>query len=270
MRLVTHSDGYSAKVGLESDGIVQETGLDPLEAVSNLADSGARGLAFKSLGRPSHRLSELSLLAPIPRPGKVIGIGMNYADHCREQGIDQPTKPVVFAKFTTSIIGPNAAIWWPAMVTRQVDWEVELAVVIGVGACVAGYTIANDITARDLRVADGQFVRCKSLDSFCPMGPALVTAEGIGDAGRLNIWLDRNGKREQTSNTSNLIFGVAALIRFCGDCFTLEPGDVILTGTPPGVGTFRKPPEYLAAGDIVEAGIEKIGVLRNPVEGARH
>lgn len=269
MRLVTFADGSAARVGIELEGTVRDTGLGPIEVLAELAEPRLRERLERSAGRPVYRLEELRVLAPVPRPGKVIGIGMNYVDHCREQGIEPPTQPLIFAKFATSVIGTSDPIWWPVGLTDQVDWEVELAVVLGNNEQVAGYTVANDVSARDLQFGDGQFVRSKSLNSFCPMGPVMVTADELGDPGRLQIWLDRNGRREQDSNTANLVFGVRQLVEFCARCFTLEPGDVILTGTPPGVGTFRKPPEYLRAGDVIVAGIERIGLLRNPVEGAR-
>jgi 2-keto-4-pentenoate hydratase/2-oxohepta-3-ene-1,7-dioic acid hydratase in catechol pathway len=217
-------------------------------------------------------MDEVTITAPVPRPGKIIAIGMNYRDHCAEQGIEPPLEPLVFAKFPSSVIGPDVAVAWPADV-GHVDWEVELAVVVGVGprgdAEVAGFTIANDVSARDLQARDGQFVRAKSIDTFCPMGPVLVTPDELPDPLHVALSLEVNGVAMQHSNTDQLLFGVPELMSFCRHYFNLEPGDVILTGTPPGVGAFRKPPIYLAPGDVMVARIEGIGELRTPVSGPR-
>jgi 2-keto-4-pentenoate hydratase/2-oxohepta-3-ene-1,7-dioic acid hydratase in catechol pathway len=203
----------------------------------------------------------------------VIAIGMNYRDHCLEQGIEPPVEPQVFAKLPSSIIGPDVPVSWPADVV-DVDWEVELAVVIGSPDAagrptVAGYTIANDVSARDLQFRDVQFVRGKSIDTFCPMGPWLVTPDDLPDPLHVALSMHVNGIEMQGSNTNQLLFDVPTLLSFCAHYFTLEPGDIILTGTPPGVGVFRKPPVYLAAGDTMVATIEGIGQLRNPVTGER-
>ena len=224
-------------------------------------------------GVPSIGLEDARFLAPVLRPSKVIAIGMNYRDHCLEQGIQPPVEPLVFAKFPSSIIGPDAPVSWPAGV-MNVDWEVELAVVVGPrdaagGPTIAGYTVANDVSARDLQARDVQFVRAKSIDTFCPMGPWLVTPDDLPDPVHLALSMHVNGVVMQQSNTDQLLFDVPTLMSFCAHHFTLEPGDVILTGTPPGVGVFRKPPVYLVAGDTMVAAIEGIGRLRNPVAGER-
>jgi 2-keto-4-pentenoate hydratase/2-oxohepta-3-ene-1,7-dioic acid hydratase in catechol pathway len=208
----------------------------------------------------------------IQRPGKIVAIGLNYMDHVRESGAEAPKRPLVFAKFPTSVIGPNEPIKIPRGVTQRVDWEVELAVVIGEQArnvsadealgFVQGYTIGNDVSARDLQFADGQWVRAKSLDTFCPLGPELVQIE---DPQNLKLTTRVNGEVMQDSNTSEMIFGVAELISFCSHSFTLEAGDVILTGTPWGCGEFMDPKRSLKGGDVVECEIEGVGVLRNPV-----
>jgi 5-carboxymethyl-2-hydroxymuconate isomerase len=213
-------------------------------------------------------------LAPVV-PGKVVAIGLNYLDHIRECGLDQPTKPLVFAKFPTSVIGDGDAIRLPLGVTERVDWEVELAAVIGTRAHdvavedaldhVYGYTVANDVSARDLQQADGQWVRAKSLDTFCPLGPVLVTADEIPDPQALHLTCRVNGEVVQDATTDLMVFGVAELISFCSHSFTLEPGDVLLTGTPWGCGEFMDPRRSLAPGDVVECEIDGIGVLRNPV-----
>jgi 2-keto-4-pentenoate hydratase/2-oxohepta-3-ene-1,7-dioic acid hydratase in catechol pathway len=208
----------------------------------------------------------------IERPGKIVAIGLNYMDHVRESGAEAPMKPLVFAKFPTAVIGPDEPIKIPRAVTQRVDWEVELAVVIGEQArnvpqdealgVVQGYTIGNDVSARDLQFADGQWVRAKSLDTFCPLYNELVQIE---DPQSLKLTTRVNGEVMQDSNTSEMIFGVAELISFCSQAFTLEPGDVILTGTPWGCGEFMDPKRSLNDGDVVECEIEGIGVLRNPV-----
>jgi 2-keto-4-pentenoate hydratase/2-oxohepta-3-ene-1,7-dioic acid hydratase in catechol pathway len=214
------------------------------------------------------------MLAPL-RPGKVVAIGLNYLDHIREAGLEPPQRPPVFAKFTTSVIGDGDEIRVDRAVTQRVDWEVELAVVIGRTASrvseaqalshIFGYTVANDVSARDVQFADGQWVRGKSLDTFCPLGPAIVTAEEIGDPQGLALSTRVNGEVVQDSNTREMLFGVARLIEFCSHSFTLEPGDVIVTGTPWGCGEFMSPARSLADGDVVEVEVEGIGRLRNPV-----
>jgi 5-carboxymethyl-2-hydroxymuconate isomerase len=213
-------------------------------------------------------------LAPVV-PGKVVAIGLNYLDHIRESGQPAPERPLVFAKFPSSVIGADEPIRLPLDVTERVDWEVELAVVIGRRAHrvapadaldhVYGYTVANDVSARDLQFADGQWVRAKSLDSFCPIGPVLVTADEIPDPQRLRLVCRVNGEVVQDAGTDLMVFGVAELISFCSHSFTLEPGDVLLTGTPWGCGEFMEPRRSLAPGDVVECEISGIGTLRNPV-----
>ncbi len=219
-------------------------------------------------------VQEVRLLNPLGRPGKIVAIGLNYLDHCRETGIDPPQKPLIFTKFSTSVLDPFGEITWSTGLTNQVDFEAELAVVIGrparrvaaetAMAHVFGYTAANDVSARDLQFGDGQWVRGKSLDTFCPLGPAVVTADEIPDPQRLRIRSRLNGAVMQDSCTDQLIFGVAELIAFASQAFTLEPGDVILTGTPPGVGLGRTPPLYLRDGDVIEVEIEQIGRIANP------
>jgi 2-keto-4-pentenoate hydratase/2-oxohepta-3-ene-1,7-dioic acid hydratase in catechol pathway len=221
-------------------------------------------------------LSAVRLLAPVPRPGKVVCIGLNYRDHARESGMAIPERPVVFSKFSTSVIGPERPVVTPA-ISAQVDYEAELAVVIGRCARrvpkesaldhVLGYTNFNDVSARDLQFADSQWQRGKSCDTFGPMGPYLVTADEVKDPHRLAIRLRLNGQTMQDSNTDQLIFGIAELIAFLTESITLEPGDVIATGTPPGVGFARKPPVFLKPGDVMEVEVEGLGVLRNPVSG---
>jgi 2-keto-4-pentenoate hydratase/2-oxohepta-3-ene-1,7-dioic acid hydratase in catechol pathway len=234
-------------------------------------------------GLPSYRarangraigLDGLRLLAPLERPSKIIAVGLNYRDHAAESHEPLPTRPLLFAKLPSSIIGDHDPICLPSQ-SDQVDWEVELGVVIGrrarrvsqadALAHVGGYTIVNDVSARDLQTSDGQWMRAKSFDTFTPMGPWITTTDELGDASGLGIRLWVNGQLKQSGNTSDLVFGVAALVSFCSQAFTLEPGDVISSGTPSGVGNARKPPEYLHEGDALVLEIDGIGRLHNTV-----
>ena len=213
-------------------------------------------------------------MLPIERPGKIICVGLNYKDHAEEQGVDLPTAPLLFAKFTTSLIGPGEAIVIPPLVT-QCDYEAELGVVIGATVrnvsrenaleAVAGYICANDVSARDLQFADKQWTRGKSPDTFCPVGPHLVPAAEVADPHNLRIRTLVNGEVLQDSSTSNLIFGLDEIISYISQTSTLEPGDLILTGTPAGVGVFRDPQRLLQPGDVVTIEIEGLGELTNPV-----
>ena len=222
-------------------------------------------------------LDAARLLPPIHNPVKVIGIGLNYMDHCREQHVEPPPHPILFAKFPTAIIGPDQEITWSEGLTVKVDYEAELGVVIGRRArnvsrdealdFVFGYTCVNDVSARDLQYGDRQWIRGKSQDTFCPIGPVIVTADEIPDPNLLGISCRINGRIFQESNTAEMIFDVPDLVAFITEGITLEPGDVIASGTPHGVGVFHDPPRFLKAGDTVEIEIEKIGVLRNPVKG---
>ncbi|MGQ0607461.1 MAG: fumarylacetoacetate hydrolase family protein [Chloroflexota bacterium] len=213
------------------------------------------------------------LAAPFANPRAVIAIGLNYHDHCREFGTPPPKEPIVFVKLPPSVVGPTAEICWDARVTSQVDWEAELAVIIGreakdvaiadVDDHIFGYTALNDVTARDVQRSEQQWVRAKSLDTFCPIGPVVVTRDEIDpdDGLRIQSWV--NGTAMQESSTAEMIFGVRELVSYLSRSFTLQPGDVIATGTPLGVGAFRTPPIFLADGDLVEVEIEGIGRLRN-------
>ena len=214
------------------------------------------------------------LQAPILRPQKLIGVGLNYRDHAEETKMELPKEPLLFAMYSNAITAPGRPIVIPAM-SRKIDYEAELAIVIGsrtrnVGPeealeHVAGYTIVNDVSARDLQRSDGQWLRAKSFDTFAPMGPCLATRSALRDGDGLDIELRLNGQTMQKSNTRNMIFKVPALVSHISKVMTLEAGDVISTGTPSGVGFTRKPPVYLQAGDVVEIEIEGIGMLRNPV-----
>jgi 5-carboxymethyl-2-hydroxymuconate isomerase len=248
---------------------------------------GGRSLSDLLSLAPSERDSALAagerapeaaiVLAPL-RPASIVAIGLNYLDHIRETGMDRPQRPLVFVKLRSSVIGPGDAVRIDSELTQQVDWEVELAAVIGRSASrvsvdealdhVFGYTVANDVSARDVQFSDGQWVRGKSLDTFCPLGPIVVTADEVGDPQRLGLRCRVNGETVQDSSTAEMLFGVAELISFCSHSFTLQPGDVLLTGTPWGCGAFMQPPRFLAPGDILETEVEGLGTLRNPVEAA--
>jgi 2-keto-4-pentenoate hydratase/2-oxohepta-3-ene-1,7-dioic acid hydratase in catechol pathway len=216
------------------------------------------------------------LTAPIPDPQKVICLGLNYRDHAIETNAPIPREPIVFSKYPTAIIGAGEPIVLPA-VSSEVDYEAELVIVIGKRgrhiseqaalAHVAGYTVGHDVSARDWQLKkDGkQWMIGKTFDTFAPTGPELVSADEVGDAQNLSIRLRLNGQTMQDSNTKQLIFGIASTVAYLSKVFTLESGDIIFTGTPPGVGMARKPPVWLKPGDVVEVEIERIGVLRNPV-----
>jgi 2-keto-4-pentenoate hydratase/2-oxohepta-3-ene-1,7-dioic acid hydratase in catechol pathway len=213
-------------------------------------------------------------MLPIERPQKIVCVGLNYRDHAEEQGADLPERPLLFAKWPNTLIGPGEPIVIPD-ITQRVDYEAELGVVIGSSArgvsvenaleTVAGYLCANDVTARDLQHGDGQWTRGKSLDTFCPVGPALVPAADVPDPQALGIRAILNGKVMQDSTTANMVFGVAEIVAFVSQAITLEPGDLILTGTPAGVGVFRDPPVLLAPGDEITVEIDGVGALTNPV-----
>ena len=214
------------------------------------------------------------LLAPVPRPGKLIEIGLNYRDHAKELGQELPKTPVVFTKFTTAIIAHGENIVLTDR-TSQPDYEAELAIVIGKTAkgvkaeawreYVFGYTVANDVTARDVQFSVSQWDMGKSFDTFGPIGPAIVSLDEVGDPHRLRIRLDIEGEVLQDSNTDQLIFDTGALIEYLSSMMTLEPGDIISTGTPPGVGMGRKPQRWLKPGETVSVEIEGIGRLSNPI-----
>ena len=219
-------------------------------------------------------LESVKLLSPIPDPSKVVAIGLNYMDHIREADIGVPELATMFCKYPSSIIGCGDEIRWSTGLTQQVDYEAELAVVIGKTAknvsevnaydYVAGYMNCNDVSARDLQFRPGdQWLRGKCLDSFCPLGPYLVTRDEISDPHQLSIKCELNGQSMQDSNTNEMIYRIPYLINYLSQAFTLLPGDVIATGTPHGVGAFRNPPVWLEHDDVVVVTIEGLGVLSN-------
>lgn len=250
-----------------------------------LADSGEQlaALAAAHEGRLAPEpgagvaLGEVVLLAPVPRPGKVICIGLNYRDHAEESGMAVPERPIYFAKFGSCVIGPGEPIPIPPGST-QTDYEAEFAFVVGrrarrVGVAAArahvlGYCCFHDVSARDFQFADGQWTRGKACDGFAPMGPWIATPDEVPDPHALGVRLRLNGATMQDSTTAQLVFGVDELLSYLSEHVTLEPGDVISTGTPPGVGFARKPPVFLKPGDVVEVEVDGLGVLRNPVVGS--
>jgi 2,4-diketo-3-deoxy-L-fuconate hydrolase len=219
-------------------------------------------------------LDSLGLRAPVPRPGKIFGVGLNYRDHAEETGQPVPEVPILFAKFANSVIGPGQPIVVPAA-TRRPDYEAELGVVIGSSARevsvdealghVAGYLCCNDVSARDLQTATSQWTRGKAIDTFLPCGPWLVTSDEVPDPQALGIRCMLNGEVMQDSSTEQMVFGVAELVSFISQACSLEPGDLIATGTPPGVGFARTPPVWLHDGDEVTVEIDGLGALTNPV-----
>ena len=280
-RVVDVHEGASA-AGEEPppDGMLAfvEEGAPALERAKRILETLSSNP--QELERCSKPLSEVRLLAPIPRPRRnVVCVGLNYAEHAAESQVTQgaPEDPVYFTKPPSTVIGPEASIPWHGHVSRRVDWEVELVVVIGRRGrdipedraleYVFGYTVGNDITARDLQRRHQQWYKGKGLDGFCPLGPWIVTSDELADPQDVRLRLRVNGETKQDASTGDMIFGVARLIAVLSLGMTLEPGDLMMTGTPSGVGFARKPPEYLQPGDVVEAEIDEIGLLRNVVAG---
>ena len=277
--LVTFSVKGAQRPGALKDGRVLELGgegdlMQIIEGGPAALDAVAEKIA--AWDGPDHALEAVTLHAPVARPPKIIGIGLNYIDHCREAALDVPKFPVVFTKYSTSVSGPYDDVVWHTNVCQEVDYEVELGVVIGRPAFqvdeqsalnyVFGYTTVNDVSARDLQLRPpGQWDLGKSLDTFCPYGPGIVTADKIPDPQALGLKLRVNGEEKQRSNTTNMVFGVANLIAFLSQGITLLPGDLIATGTPFGVGLGMKPPVYLNDGDVCEAEVEGIGIIRNRI-----
>jgi 2-keto-4-pentenoate hydratase/2-oxohepta-3-ene-1,7-dioic acid hydratase in catechol pathway len=284
MRLATIQTPAGPRAALLENGRyidLHATDVSLPPTVRSLLEAGPTALkaAQEAARRPeakSYPASGAKLLPPIPDPHKIVCLGRNYRDHAAETGSAVPTEPIIFSKYATALIGDGAAIVLPS-VSKEVDYEAELVFVIGKRGRnvkesdalghVAGYMVGHDVSARDwqLKKEGKQWMVGKTFDTFAPTGPALVTAGEVPDPHRLPIRLRLNGETMQDSNTSQMIFSVAAVVAYCSKVFTLEPGDLFFTGTPPGVGFARKPPVYLKGGDIVEIEIEGLGILRNPV-----
>lgn len=248
---------YNMRSFIEGEKLMYSVAQRALEKKSNIIKRGS-----------------VKILAPVTSCDKVLCIGMNYKDHCEEQNAPVPVEPVIFNKFPSCIIGPVDDLSYPKE-SKCLDWEVELVIVVGKEAknvqvsdameYVFGYTIANDLSARDWQLEPGknggQWTIGKAMDGFCPLGPAIVTPDELGDAHNLGLRCRVNGVTKQDSNTNQLVHKTQQIIAFITRFMTLKPGDLILTGTPPGVGCFRKPPEYLKVGDVVEVEVDKIGTV---------
>jgi 2-keto-4-pentenoate hydratase/2-oxohepta-3-ene-1,7-dioic acid hydratase in catechol pathway len=273
--------------GSDSDGT--RLGLRTDEGILDLTDSFVVADVGELLARPDlvARVAEargivldpaeIRITAPIRRPGKIICVGLNYHDHCREQGLEPPAYPMLFSKFANAVADPGAPVTRPRA-TEGLDLECELAIVIGrrasaigrdrAGDAIFGYTLLNDVTMRDLQREDRQWLRAKGSDGFAPMGPGVVTADELGDPGALRLRSFVNGEAWQDSSTAEMVFDVPTIVAFASQTITLEPGDVIATGTPAGVGHYQSPPRYLAGGDVMRCEIEGIGAIENPVVDA--
>lgn len=266
MKLMTFSHSGRTRIGILVDGEVYAASWT--EDIIGVIQRG-----IKPTRTSDHFAREEVTLLPPLVPGKIIGVGRNYAAHANELDDSSPEVPLLFAKLPSSVIGSGGVITWRESVTQQVDWEGELAVVIGRRAThvdendayryIYGYTIANDITARDLQSTDGQWIRAKGLNTFGPLGPCLVTRDEIPDPHNLTIKTAINGEEMQNASTSLMRFRVPQLVAYCSQFFTLAPGDVILTGTPPGGGRHSEPPRFLQDGDEITVSIDGIGELTN-------
>jgi 2-keto-4-pentenoate hydratase/2-oxohepta-3-ene-1,7-dioic acid hydratase in catechol pathway len=300
MRLLTYRDNDRTAVGVLKDGWVIDaaaacalvslpqppaTMRELIEAGPTVVEhlrrgAGEAGVRLKrdasglQAAGAAFREDDVRILAPV-LPSKIIAIGLNYAKHAAEGGREAPKVPLIFGKYPTTVIGPGDTIEYSTKITTQVDFEAELAVVIGRPAknvaeddalsYVFGYTCGNDVSARDLQKGDGQWTRAKGLDTFCPLGPAIVTADEVPDPQTLPIRSVLNGTVMQDSTTSDMIFSVKHLIAYASAAFTLLPGDIIMTGTPEGVGIWRDPPVLMQDGDRIRIEIDGIGAIENPV-----
>jgi 5-carboxymethyl-2-hydroxymuconate isomerase len=277
MKLVSYGPRGSEKPGLiDSAGQLRDLSsqVSDLRAEQITAELSARLASLDTENLPPVSGSP-RFGAPIPRPGNFIAVGLNFADHAAESGMAVPVEPVLFSKAPSCIVGPQDDVIVPQG-SKKLDWEVELAFVIGRRASyvseaqaldhVFGYLICNDVSERFWQLeGTGQWIKGKSAESFGPLGPWLLTADEIGDPQALDMWLDVNGQRMQTGNTKTMVFSVAELVSYISAKMVLEPGDLITTGTPPGVGSGKKPPVYLKPGDVMELGIEKLGQQRQRV-----
>ncbi len=254
---------YVRPASSNSPSLVEALGLGPVLLADLYASSGGR-----------IPIAEVTLHAPVDKPSKVICIGLNYADHARESGMAIPERPLVFCKFPSSIVGPYDDVELPPE-SKKVDWEAELVVVMGRSALrvtaeqsvshIGGFMVANDVSARDVQADDGQFVRAKSFTSFCPVGPWVTTLDEVEDYSNLSVQLRVNGALMQNGNTSDLIANVSEIVSFCSQISMLEAGDIILTGTPAGVGAGMNPQQFLQEGDLMETTISGLGSLRNKI-----
>ena len=272
MKLLRHGPSGQERPGvLDAEGKIRDLSgrIDDIDG-DKLSPASLKELAALDLSMLPVVEGNPRLGPPVARIGKFIAIGLNFSDHAAESGLPVPQEPIVFTKATSSITGPNDPVIIPRG-SKKTDWEVELGVVIGTRASyvtkeaaldhVAGYVVVNDVSEREYQIErGGTWDKGKGCDTFGPIGPWLVTADEVGDVQNLSMWLDVNGERKQTGTTATMIFDVATLVSYISEFMTLMPGDVITTGTPPGVGMGMKPePQYLKAGDVVRLGIEKLG-----------
>lgn len=287
MKLLTFAAGGKVRPGvLDGDVVVDlaAAGL-PVNGQGDLMEIVRGGdvalervrLAMKAPSSVRYKVSEVKVMAPLLAPSKIIAVGLNYIDHCKEANLPVPSEPVLFAKFPNSVTGPYDDLSWPEGVTKEVDYEVELGVVVGklgrniheseAMGYVFGYTVVNDVSARDLQFANAkQWDRGKSMDTFCPWGPYIVTRDEIADPHNLGVRTILNGKEMQNSNTRNLIFNIPQILAYASQGTTLLPGDLIPTGTPFGVGFSRTPPVFLKHGDECVCEVDQVGAIRNRVK----
>jgi acylpyruvate hydrolase len=259
MRLAT----FVAPSGEPLSGEVVDERVVAFGDGSSVRDRLASGDRSPATG-PDFALADVTLLAPVAPPRAIFGIGLNYAAHAAETGLEKPERPIVFMKLPSSSVPPGGPVRCPAVV-RRLDYEAELAVVIGADGAIGGYAVADDVSARDLQGREPQWTRAKGADTFCPWGPWVTTVDEVPDVEALAIRSWVNGELRQDANTSDLIFGCQALVEFIGETCTLEPGDLILTGTPSGVGVAMDPPQFLQSGDVVRIEIERLGAIEHPV-----
>jgi acylpyruvate hydrolase len=279
VRLASYSvNGSERRLGVVADGGTIHDLTETLH-VHDVGEMLARGITVGDVEDLRVRAAtrdqgEVTIHAPLRRPGKIICVGLNYHDHCREQSVDPPAYPMLFSKFANAVADPGTPVTRPAA-TEKLDLECELAVVIGrrawritveeAPATVFGYAVLNDVTMRDLQLEDRQWLRAKGSDGFAPMGPAVVTADDLPDPQRLRMGSSVNGEAWQSSTTAEMVFDVATIVAFASRTITLEPGDVIATGTPAGVGHYQMPPRYLVGGDVMRCEIEGIGAIENVI-----
>jgi acylpyruvate hydrolase len=269
------SDRAGTRLGIRTDaGIRDLTERVGVRDVGELLSRGIEADELRTSGREVIDPATVTVRAPIARPGKIICVGLNYHDHCREQSVEPPAYPMLFSKFANAVADPGAPVTRP-VATEKLDLECELAVVIGrrasrigrdeAASVIFGYTVLNDVTMRDLQKEDRQWLRAKGSDRFAPIGPVVVTADEIEDPQRLGMTSSVNGDTWQDSTTAEMVFDVPTIVAFVSRTITLEPGDIIATGTPAGVGHYQSPPRYLAGGDVMRCEIEGIGTIENAI-----
>lgn len=266
-------DGRTHLVRVEGAEVVALFVESDHPAADALREALAASIDLDGPGERRH-VGDVTLLAPVKNPSKFLGVGLNYREHARESGVDMPERPTLFVKTPNTIIGPSDDIVFRFESTKEADFEVELAIVIGARArnvsiaeapsAILGYTVCNDVTARDAQSSDGQWVRAKSFDTFAPLGPVIVTLDELG-VQPLHLEAVLNGNVMQAGCTDDMIFDPAQIVSFISSCITLEPGDVITTGTPPGVGFARTPPLFLQHDDVISVAVEGIGACVNRV-----